>query len=191
MKLPHLLRVEAGAERFAPLIAAARDAGLRVGWLDLDSTAAAPPELEVAASLGVLRAVAAGPRRTIAVKPRRGTPVVKDLLREHFIGCGLVLVRGGEGLEAATLRPAAMGAASRAVGAAASDVEADTRDVGAEAGEVGEEASELKQEMGEAGARAGAGEGVWEIELPREAPRRYATGELVAALRRPRPFLRP
>ena len=32
------------------------------------------------------------------VKPIRGPAVVDDLLREHFRGCRLVLVRGGEGL---------------------------------------------------------------------------------------------
>lgn len=95
MKAPHLLRVEEGPEPFAPLIEAARALGLRVGWLDLGgATAPVPDPLGGAAGLGVLRAVAVGEGRAVAVKPMRGAPVLKDLLREHFRGCALVLVRG-------------------------------------------------------------------------------------------------
>jgi hypothetical protein len=50
--------------------------------------------LEIAAGLGALRAVSVGEGRTVAVKPLRGAPVLEDLLREHFQGCALVLVRG-------------------------------------------------------------------------------------------------
>ena len=102
MKSPHLLRVEDAPERFAPLIDAARALGLRIGWLDLGTAAPIPEPLESAASLGVLRAVAVGEGRTVAVKPLRGAPVLKDLLREHFQGCTLVLVRGE--IAAPTLR---------------------------------------------------------------------------------------
>lgn len=95
MKSPHLLRVEDAPDRFASLIEAARALGLRTGWLDLGATPAPLPEpLETAATLGVLRAVSVGEGRTVAVKPLRGAPVLKDLLREHFQGCALVLVRG-------------------------------------------------------------------------------------------------
>lgn len=95
MKAPHLLRVEESPEKFAPLIEAARTLGLRIGWLELGGTAhPVPPVLEAAAGLGVLRAVEVGEGRTVAVKPLRGAPVLKDLLREHFRGCALVLVRG-------------------------------------------------------------------------------------------------
>jgi hypothetical protein len=95
VKAPHLLRVEEGPDRFAPLIEAARALGLRVGWLDLGaSPAPLPADLERAAGLGALRAVAVGEGRAVAVKPLRGAPVLKDLLREHFQGCALVLVRG-------------------------------------------------------------------------------------------------
>ena len=102
MKGPHLLRVEEGPERFRPLIEAARAAGLRVGWLDLESAPAVPPSLDEAAGLGVLRAVAVSEGRSVAVKPLRGRPVLRDLLREHFQGCALVLVRGQ--IEAPCLR---------------------------------------------------------------------------------------
>jgi hypothetical protein len=95
LKTPHLLRVEEGPDRFAPLLAAARAEGLRVGWLDLGAPSSPiPADLEAAACLGVLRAVMVGEGRTVAVKPLRGAPVLRDLLREHFQGCVLVLVRG-------------------------------------------------------------------------------------------------
>lgn len=105
MKGPHLLRVEDAPAAFAPLIEAARALGLRTGWLDLGADVAAPlPEpLESAAGLGVLRAVSVGEGRAVVVKPLRGQPVLKDLLREHFQGCALVLVRGGEGVQAPAL----------------------------------------------------------------------------------------
>ena len=92
---PHLLRVTDPPEGFAPLIEAARALGLRIGWLDLGGSISPLPEpLASAAALGVLRAVAVGEGRTVAVKPLRGATVLKDLLREHFRGCVLVLVRG-------------------------------------------------------------------------------------------------
>lgn len=94
MKGPHLLRVEEGPEAFGPLVEAARSLGLRVGWLDLASPVTAPEGLAEAAGLGVLRAVSVGGGRTVAVKPMRGEPVLRDLLREHFQGCALVLVKG-------------------------------------------------------------------------------------------------
>jgi hypothetical protein len=94
LKSPHLLRVEDPPDRFAPLIEAARAEGLRIGWLELADVVTVPEVLESAAGLGVLRAVSVGGGRTVAVKPLRGEPVLKDLLREHFLGCALVLVRG-------------------------------------------------------------------------------------------------
>lgn len=94
MKAHHLLRVTEPPDRFAPLIEAARAAGLRIGWLELSAASPLPETLHAAAGLGVLRAVAAGGGRTVAVKPHRGAPVLKDLLREHFLGCALVLVQG-------------------------------------------------------------------------------------------------
>jgi hypothetical protein len=96
---PHLLRVDEPPERYSLLFAAARAEGLRLGWLDLaaSSPAPLPSPLETAAGLGALRAVAAAGDRSVAVKPLKGAPVLRDLLREHFRGCVLVLVRG-EGL---------------------------------------------------------------------------------------------
>ena len=95
MRSPHLLRVDEEPARFAPLIEAARALGLRTGWLELGaSPSPVPQSLEAAAGFGVLRAVAVGGSRVVAVKPLRGAPVLRDLLREHFQGCALVLVRG-------------------------------------------------------------------------------------------------
>jgi hypothetical protein len=91
---PHLLRVTEAPERFAPLIAAVQALDLRVGWLDLAPPPPVPGDLETAAGLGALRAVAAGGGRAVVVKPLKGEPVLGDLLREHFRGCVLVLVRG-------------------------------------------------------------------------------------------------
>jgi hypothetical protein len=103
MRSPHLLRVDDGPARFAPLIESARSLGLRVGWLDLAATPTpVPQDLASAADLGVLRAVIVEEHRTIAVKPLRGAPVLRDLLREHFQGCALVLIRGE--VEAPSLR---------------------------------------------------------------------------------------
>jgi len=98
VKAPALVAVEAGPEAFATLFAAARAAGVRLGWLDLVASAPqAPPELEAAAALGARRAVAVGGGRALAVKPLAGAAVLRDLLREHFLGCAVVLARGLEG----------------------------------------------------------------------------------------------
>jgi hypothetical protein len=50
-----------------------------------------------------MRAVSIGAGRTVSVKPMRGAPVLRDVLREHFRGCALVLVRGE--VDAPALRP--------------------------------------------------------------------------------------
>jgi len=101
---PHLLRVDESPDSYAPLIEAARALDLRIGWLDLSVPGPAPEPLETAAALGVLRAVAVGGGRSVAVKPLKGAPVLRDLLREHFRGCVLVLVRGAAPDDVAVLR---------------------------------------------------------------------------------------
>ncbi|HBL27710.1 MAG TPA: hypothetical protein DD490_12805 [Acidobacteria bacterium] len=88
------MRVAESPAHFTSLIEAARALGLRLGWLDLAPPPTIPGDLETAAALGTLRAVAAGGGRAVAVKPLKGDPVLKDLLREHFRGCALVLLRG-------------------------------------------------------------------------------------------------
>lgn len=117
MKAPHLLCVEEGPESFAPLVAAARAEGLRIGWLELSEALPLPETLQAAAGQGVLRAVSVGGGRTVAVKPLRGAPVMKDILREHFLGCALVLVRGE--VEAPRLRADGEGWRMEAPGEAA------------------------------------------------------------------------
>jgi hypothetical protein len=99
VKSPALVGVEREPEAFAELFAAARLAGSRIGWLDLVAAPASPlpATLEAAATLGARRAVAAGGGRSVAVKPLAGDPVLRDLLREHFLGCTLVLARGVPG----------------------------------------------------------------------------------------------
>lgn len=103
MKSPHLLRVTLPPDRFAALIEGARALKLRIGWLDWSSESPAPAALDGAADLGVLRAVSVQERRTVSVKPLRGRPVLNDLLREHFLGCALVLVHGD--VDAPALEP--------------------------------------------------------------------------------------
>ena len=99
MKRPVVLAVARGAAAHVVLLEAVVAAGGRAGWLDLEPPPGpAPEELEQAAAAGALRAVAVADGRVTAVKPIRGTAVLGDLLREHFLGCALVLVRGGEGL---------------------------------------------------------------------------------------------
>ena len=94
MKRIHVLRVDDDASRFEALIAAIGEDGGRVGWLDLGLSDPVPPSLVAPSSLDVLRAVAVGEGFAIAVKPMRGAPVLRDLLREHFRGCRVVLVKG-------------------------------------------------------------------------------------------------
>ena len=94
MKAPHLLGVTTAPARFHALFDAAREVGLRVGWLDLVTEDPVAPGVGEAADLGAARSVAAGPQATVAVKRRKGPAVLHDLLREHFLGCCLVLVRG-------------------------------------------------------------------------------------------------
>jgi hypothetical protein len=94
---------DAAPASFAALIAALAAAGMRAGWLELRSVPppAVDAALEEAAAAGVRRAVAVGGGRSVAVKPLAGAPVLRDVLREHFQGCAVVLVQGpvaaGEG----------------------------------------------------------------------------------------------
>lgn len=92
---------------FAQLVAALRQDGRRVGWLEWSPGVrangksvenAAFPVLE-AAEAGVLRAVTVAAEHTVAVKPRRGAPILRDIVREHFRGCNLLLVHTTDDLE--------------------------------------------------------------------------------------------
>lgn len=92
MRAPHLLRAVGPSETFVPLLAAAKAAGRRIGWLELARPLLATGSLEGAAAAGAMRAVAVGEGRSVAIKSMAGAPVLKDLLREHFLGCAAVLV---------------------------------------------------------------------------------------------------
>lgn len=93
MKAPHLCWVHQPPQTFASLVADARAAGLRVGWLQLGRFAPLP-ELGPAADAGLARSVAVGGGASVALKPIAGEPVLRDLLREHFLGFRLVLLSG-------------------------------------------------------------------------------------------------
>lgn len=104
----HLLRISTGVVEFGKLVAAVRHEGLRVGrlrWHPAASEAPSPlpDDLAEAADHGVLRAVAVTEKRVVSVKPLRGPAVLRDVLREHFRGCALVLVEGD--IEAPSLSP--------------------------------------------------------------------------------------
>ena len=96
MKRCHLLRVDAPAERFAALFAALAERGERFGWLDWQPDRPpplAPASLASAAESGALRAVQVGAGASVSVKPSRGAPRLRDVVRESFRGCLVVLVR--------------------------------------------------------------------------------------------------
>jgi|SRR5687767_9958663 len=87
--LTHALRVTEGSAAFRSLCAAVEREGERAGWLDLSASASGADLVD-----GVWKAVTVEAARTVAIKRRRGAPVLRDLLREHFSGCRLVLVHG-------------------------------------------------------------------------------------------------
>ncbi len=93
MKGKRCLRTEAAIEELAPLIERARADGLRIGWLALEEPTV-PPQVGSVLEAGATRCVVAGARRTLAAQTRHGGAVFDDLLRQHFLGCDVVLVRG-------------------------------------------------------------------------------------------------
>ena len=107
MRRIHLLRVADEAHVFAPLLRAAGDAGLRVGWLELQ--APPPPEVLLAAlEAGGDRAVGVGESSTVTARPRKGASRLRELMRQQFLGCTLVLVHGDA--DAPALAPVSEGA---------------------------------------------------------------------------------
>lgn len=97
MKTRALVAVDQDPAAFAPLFAAAKARGVRVGWLDLASEVGPPAELASASDAGASKSVSARAGRTLVVKTTKGAPVLRDLLREQFLGYGIVLVRGHAG----------------------------------------------------------------------------------------------
>jgi hypothetical protein len=100
LKRVHLLEIEDTPPRFEPLVRAVTEAGMRVGWLDFRAIET-PDALAAASATGVFRAVSVGQTSTLSVKSRIGPAVTKDLIREYFQGCSVVLISGRE--TAATL----------------------------------------------------------------------------------------
>jgi hypothetical protein len=99
VKRIHLLRVGHGWDAFARLLEVARESGVRLGWLQLKGPdPPLPMSLAGATAGGASCAVAVCSSSTVAVKARRGEAVLRDLLRQHFLGCRLVLVYGDEDL---------------------------------------------------------------------------------------------
>ncbi len=160
----HLLRVERPVVEFESLIAAMRHGGERAGWLELPTEAAGPlpDSLASAAGAGVLRAVAAGGGRAVVVKPLRGEPVLRDLLREHFRGCRVVLVVGN--IDAPLLEP-------------------DRRAAGAQTEDSRAEGAQTEDSRAE-----GAQTEYWMVKTMDGQVTRWTTARLIAALRGPRPF---
>ncbi len=116
MKRIHVLKTTARPSDFSELFTALRELGLRGGWLDYEEHGDAPSGLEAAAAAGALRAVGVGRHRVLTVKPIAGAAVLRDLLREHFAGCRVVIVRGT--IEAPVIEPAKAGWAIREEGGA-------------------------------------------------------------------------
>ena len=94
MKNIHLLRTAEAPEALGDLWTALASLGLRFGWLDLDDESLPEDELGRAARGGALRAVRIGADGSTVRKTRRGPVVLGDLLREHFVGCTVVVARG-------------------------------------------------------------------------------------------------
>lgn len=94
MKSPVLLAVSGGAVEFEPVFTGARERAVRIGWLEFEDGSVGPPSLSNAPLTESFRAVAVGASATVAVKPRRGPAVLRDLIREHFLGADVVLVKG-------------------------------------------------------------------------------------------------
>jgi hypothetical protein len=92
-----VLETRTGRDEFHPLVEAAHEAGFRVGWLEWSQAHPLPAVLEGALDRGSpFRTVTVAPSGVVAAKRVEGAPVLKDLLREYFSGCRLVLLRGGD-----------------------------------------------------------------------------------------------
>lgn len=108
MRRIHLLRVADEAQVFAPLLRAAAEAGMRVGWLELQAPPQPPEVLRAALDAGGDRAVVVGEGWTVTARPRKGASRLRELMRQQFLGCTLVLVHGEA--DAPSLAPAGEGA---------------------------------------------------------------------------------
>ena len=96
MRTPVLFAVSGDASEFETLFAAARERGAKVGWLELDADAAGRPTPAGPPFTGAFRTVEVSGRWTVSTKPRKGPAILRDLLRENFLGADVVLVRGSD-----------------------------------------------------------------------------------------------
>jgi hypothetical protein len=96
VKAPVLLSVSGTPLDFEPLFAEAAARKLRVGWLEFDGVAEPPPTWAVSPFSGVFRVALVGASATVTWKPRKGPAVLRDLIREQFLGADFVLVKGSE-----------------------------------------------------------------------------------------------
>jgi hypothetical protein len=94
VKSPVLFSVSGDVSDYEPLFVAARERGAKVGWLELDSVAAGARTPAGLPFTGAFRTVEVNDRWTVSTKPRKGPAVLRDLLREHFLGADVVLVSG-------------------------------------------------------------------------------------------------
>jgi len=91
----HVVAVSGDVEGFGELISHLGDLGLRCGWLEWREPGLVDQSLGMAVDMGAFRAVAVGEERTVAVKRMKGPAVLRDVVREYFKGCAVVLVVGG------------------------------------------------------------------------------------------------
>ena len=98
MKRIHIIKTDLQRSDLTDLLDAIASLGLKAGWLDWRPQAE-PEDSSVGgalvemASAPVLRAVAVESRRVTSIKPMAGEAVFRDVLRLHFRGCAVILVR--------------------------------------------------------------------------------------------------
>jgi hypothetical protein len=86
-----VLLAEESSPGLLELVRQLRRSGFQVGWLEMASW----PEIESLAGparAGSMRAVLLSPEGSLVFKPRRTLPPLLGLLREHFLGCEVVVL---------------------------------------------------------------------------------------------------
>lgn len=93
MRRVHQLCAEQPPSEYASLVEAARQIGVRIGWWE-NITVTPPAPLAAPTDAGFFQSIAVGADATLSVKRRIGPAVARDLIREYFLGCDLVLMAG-------------------------------------------------------------------------------------------------
>ena len=96
MKRMRILLVEESAALNA-LVHRIREAGFRAGWLRTGEDPLVEQLRRHATDENALRSVWLTAQGSVSLKPRSGPARLRDLLREHFLGCDVVLVPGWSG----------------------------------------------------------------------------------------------